>query len=141
MKARATARHTERGDSRDGIGRDGEEIADDAAERGRARATDLRSYATGLVLALSLTAAAFALVAFPGAGRGVALWGIGALALVQIVVHFRCFLHIDLSEQKREDLQLILFSTLLLIMMGGGTLWIMFTLYGRMAPGTMPTSG
>lgn len=88
---------------------------------------------------MGLTLAAFAPVAWPGLlPREAALWAIGALALVQIVVHFRFFLHIDLSRQKREDLQLILFSTLLLILMAGGTIWIMLNLYARTAPGTLP---
>ena len=57
---------------------------------------------------------------------------IGAFALVQLVVHLRFFLHIDLSHQKREDLQLILFSVLLLAIMALGTIWIMGNLATRM---------
>ena len=53
-------------------------------------------------------------------------------ALVQIVVHMRFFLHVDLSRQKREDLQLILFTVLLLALMGGGTIWILTDLAARM---------
>ena len=97
-----------------------------------------RSYTVGLVLALALTAAAFALVRFGPLERSKTLWTIGALALVQIVVHFRCFLHIDLSRQKREDLQLVLFTALILILMCGGTIWIAFDLYGRMMPSMAP---
>jgi cytochrome o ubiquinol oxidase operon protein cyoD len=48
------------------------------------------------------------------------------------IVHFRFFLHISFRE-KREDLQLILFSTLVLIIMVGGTVWIMGSLALRMA--------
>lgn len=57
---------------------------------------------------------------------------IAVFALAQIVVHVRFFLHIDLSGQKREDLQLILFTVLLLAIMSGGTIWIMANLYTRM---------
>ena len=61
-----------------------------------------------------------------------------ALSLVQMIVHFRFFLHIGF-HQKREDLQLILFSTLLLFLMVAGTIWIMASLAGRMAvPMHMP---
>lgn len=35
------------------------------------------------------------------------------------------FMRIDPSRQKREDLQLILFSVLLPTIMAGGTIWIM----------------
>ena len=48
------------------------------------------------------------------------------------MVHFRYFLHIDFTRQKREDLQLILFLFLLLVIMTGGTIWIMSNLATRM---------
>ena len=93
-----------------------------------------RSYLIGYALAMVLTLAAFGIVAWPDlASRQVALWSIGALAVVQIVVHVRFFLHVG-WRQKREDLQLLLFSTLLLTLMVGGTIWIMLNLHGRMAP-------
>ncbi len=57
---------------------------------------------------------------------------LGVCALLQLVVHLRFFLHIDLSRQKREDLQLILFSVMLLTIMAGGTIWIMVNLSMRM---------
>ena len=107
-----------------------------AEDEDEARAERL-SYGVGLVLALALTVAAFALVHFDLLDRTAALWAIGALALAQTVVHFRYFLHIDLSRQQREDLQLILFTTLILVIMCGGTVWIAFDLYGRMMPSTV----
>lgn len=54
------------------------------------------------------------------------------LALVQMVVHFRFFLHVSLRKSAREDLQLILFSTLIVILMVSGTLVILFNLRERM---------
>ncbi len=60
------------------------------------------------------------------------LWLIAGSALVQIVVHFRQFLHIDLSRSKRDDLQLIFFSTLIAILMVGGTIWIFYNQQMRM---------
>jgi cytochrome o ubiquinol oxidase subunit IV len=98
----------------------------------RERARELRSYIWGITLGLALTLVPFALVAWANASRSALLWTIGAFALAQIVVHFRFFLHIDMSAQKREDLQLILFSTLLLVLMCGGTIWIMYNLRMRM---------
>lgn len=38
------------------------------------------------------------------------------------------------TKNKREDLQLILFTVLILTIMVGGTLWILFNLYYRMTP-------
>jgi cytochrome o ubiquinol oxidase operon protein cyoD len=51
---------------------------------------------------------------------------------VQVIVHLHFFLHIRF-EHNREDLQLILFSTLLLAIMVAGTVWIMASLALRMA--------
>ncbi len=95
-------------------------------------ASELRSYIIGLGLALSLSALPFATVAWHVLPRASLLWIILGAACVQIVAHFRFFLHIDLSKSKRDDLQLILFSTLIVIMMVGGTLWIISNQYARM---------
>ena len=88
-------------------------------------------YVWGLGLALSLTLVPFALVHWSAIPRSPLLIAIGAFALVQMVVHFRFFLHLGL-RRTREDLQLILFSTLLLIIMVAGTVWIMASLATRM---------
>ena len=111
---------------------------DAETDKGEERARDeRRDYAIGYALAALLTAIPFALVGFGALGRTATLWTIGAFALVQVVAHFRFFLRIDLSRQKREDLQLILFTTLILALMCGGTIWILFNLYGRMMPSMM----
>jgi cytochrome o ubiquinol oxidase subunit IV len=91
-----------------------------------------RSYVWGLGLAVVLTAAAFGLATFKLLSGGALLAAIGVLALIQVAVQFRFFLHIDLSRQRREDLQLILFTGLLILMMVGGSLWIMASLDARM---------
>ena len=93
---------------------------------------ELRSYQTGLALAVALTAVPFALVAWGGAGLATVLTTIAVLGLAQVVVHVRYFLHVDLSPERREDLHLILFSALLLAIMVGGTIWIMVNLATRM---------
>jgi cytochrome o ubiquinol oxidase operon protein cyoD len=97
---------------------------------------EFHSYVWGIGLALSLTLVPFALVYWAGIPRFQLLIVIGAFALAQMLVHFRFFLHIGF-KQKREDLQLILFSALLLTIMVAGTIWIMASLATRMAmPGS-----
>ncbi|MGI9521750.1 MAG: cytochrome o ubiquinol oxidase subunit IV [Hyphomicrobiaceae bacterium] len=96
---------------------------------------ELNSYIYGLVAALILTALPFGMVAFDILTGLTALWLIAACAIIQIVVHFRYFLHIDLRKQKREDLDLIIFTTFLLSIMVAGTIWIMTSLQGRMMAG------
>ncbi len=97
-----------------------------------ARAIETRRYVTGLVLALGLTAAAFALVRWPVAGRGTTLGAIFALALIQGLVHFRCFLHVGPGRSSRDDLMLLLFSSLIVMLMVAGTLVVLADLANRM---------
>ena len=94
---------------------------------------EFRSYLWGTGLALLMTLIPFALVHWAALPRAQSLVVIGAFALAQMVVHLRFFLHIS-WKQKREDLQLILFSSLLLFIMVAGTIWIMASLATRMMP-------
>ena len=98
----------------------------------RALGGDFITYGIGYIRALGLTGAAFALVYFrlapPATGFAIVL----ALGLVQIIVHMRCFLHMSLQRSARSDLTLVLFSTLIIALMVGGTLVILFNLRMRM---------
>jgi len=93
---------------------------------------EVRGYLKGFTLALLLTIVPFGVVVWGTFGAGRTLVFLGFCALGQFIVQMRYFMHIDLSRQKREDLQLILFSTLLLVMMAGGTIWIIGNLGMRM---------
>ena len=101
-------------------------------EREKERLSERNSYLIGLAAAFVLTAVPFAIVAWSDWSSRSIQWSIALCAIMQILVHFRYFLHINLSRQKREDLQLILFSALLLIIMAAGTIWIMASLAPRM---------
>jgi cytochrome o ubiquinol oxidase operon protein cyoD len=93
-----------------------------------------RSAIIGFTLALALTLGAFGIV---GAGRGsplVLFAAVAVLGVLQIVVHLRFFLHLDFSRSRREDLQLILFASLLIILMVVGGIWILWSLQVRMMP-------
>ena len=94
---------------------------------------EFRSYVWGFSLALMMTVLPFAMVQWNlDIPRVPLLVVIGAFALLQMLVHFRFFLHIGF-RQKREDLQLLLFSALLLTIVVAGTIWIMASLAQRMA--------
>ena len=95
---------------------------------------DVRHYLAGFFLCLALTVIPFGLVALDQMSGPALILCIGVFAIAQIIVQLKYFLHIDLSRQKREDLLLILFSTLLLSIMAGGTIWIMANLAHRMHP-------
>lgn len=94
--------------------------------------SDVRSYVIGYGSALLLTGAAFAAVRWPRFVPLPTLPIIFALGLIQMMVHFRCFLHITLRKSHRDDLQLILFSSLIVLLMVSGTLVILLNLRKRM---------
>ncbi len=96
------------------------------------RTRELRTYAIGYGLSLVLTMAAFRMVRWPSFGARAIFGTVLALGLVQMAVQFRCFLHISLKRSSRHDLQLILFSALIIALMVSGTLVILFNLRGRM---------
>ena len=96
------------------------------------KAREVRSYIVGYGGALVLTGGAFALVRWQQLSPGTTLATVLALALVQVVVHFRFFLHVSFKRSARDDLQLILFSTLIVALMAAGTLVILTNLRHRM---------
>jgi len=93
---------------------------------------ETRSVILGYGLALLLTLLAFGLVLLHLLTGRQAFYTVLGLGFVQMVVHLRFFLHVDLNRSARADLQLILFSTLIIALMVGGTLVVLFNLHGRM---------
>src|SRR6476469_704953 len=93
----------------------------------------LTSYLTGFALALILTAIPFALVAANPLPMLPTLIVIGVAAVIQVLVHLRYFLHLDLTSTPRENLVAIVFTAILIFLMVVGSFWIMFDLNNRMA--------
>lgn len=92
----------------------------------------MKPYLIGIVLAVILTAIPFGLVATGALPRQTTLAAIAVLAVMQILVHLRFFLHIDFKTTPRENLVALAFAVVLICIMVGGSLWIMFDLYHRM---------
>lgn len=90
------------------------------------------TYVVGYGLALLLTLAAFGLVWLQFLSGRTAFYVVLGLGLVQMLVHFCCFLHVDLKRNSRADLQLLLFSAMIIALMVGGTLVVLFNLHHRM---------
>ena len=92
----------------------------------------LRSYLTGFVLAAVLTAIPFGLVAAGTLSRDTTLIVIAIAALLQVLVHLRYFLDLNLTTTPRENVLAIAFAAVLIFIMVGGSLWIMLDLNERM---------
>jgi len=91
------------------------------------------SYLVGFVLAVILTAIPFAVVAKHMLSPLNAMLLIAVTAVLQILVHLRFFLHLNLTTTPRENLAAIAFTAVLIFLMVGGSFWIMIDLYRSMA--------
>lgn len=92
----------------------------------------LKSYLTGFVLSLILTAVPFALVMSAAWSYTAVVSGIFGAGIVQILVHLHYFLHLDTSSAARWNVLALLFTLTIMVLFVGGTIWIMFDLYHRM---------
>jgi cytochrome o ubiquinol oxidase subunit IV len=91
-----------------------------------------KSYLTGFILSLILTAIPFALVMGGGWSLSVIVAVIVCAGVAQILVHMHYFLHLDTSSAERWNVLAMIFTVLIMILFVGGSLWIMFDLNFRM---------
>ena len=92
----------------------------------------LGSYLVGFVLAVVLTAIPFWVVWTHALPPSRTMMVIAGAAILQILVHLRFFLHIDFSSTPRENIVALAFTAVLILIMVGGSLWIMVDLHQRM---------
>ena len=94
------------------------------------KSKEFRHYVIGFVLATILTIIPFTLVATVG-GK-ISFFALILCAILQLIVHLRFFLHLSYKGQQKEDLQLVMFTGLILFIMIGGSIWVLGDLYNRM---------
>lgn len=94
-----------------------------------------RVYLIGFALSAALTAVPFWLV-MTGVLADARMTGLAivVLALVQIVVHTVCFLHVNTRSEGGWTLLALMFTGVVAIIMVSGSLWIMYHLNGNMMP-------
>ena len=101
----------------------------------------LKSYATGFILAVILTAIPFWLVLGKvfdkSSTTGLVLLG---LAAIQIVVHMVYFLHMNTRSEGGWSMLALIFTVMLVVIMMSGSLWVMYHLNHNMMPGMMTES-
>lgn len=96
--------------------------------------TVAQAYVVGFVLSLLLTMSAYALVVEDVLSQQLLIAAIIAAALLQFVVQVYCFLHLGGERNSRERLFVLGFAVLIVTILVSGSLWIMFSLQGRMMP-------
>ena len=92
----------------------------------------VKSYLIGFVLSVILTIIPFAMVMKGAWSTSAILAGISLAALVQIVVQLYFFLHLDSSLGQRWNLLTFILTAIIVVLLVGGSLWIMYNLNVRM---------
>ena len=100
----------------------------------RAASSGVLIYTVGLFLAVILTATSFwaantSLLWAPGVALGLAV-----LAIAQIGVHLVFFLHVTTGPDNTNNVLALAFGMLIVILVIGGSLWIMTNLNANMMP-------
>ncbi|MGO4377038.1 cytochrome o ubiquinol oxidase subunit IV [Pseudoduganella sp. RAF53_2] len=100
----------------------------------------VKSYVTGFILAVILTAIPFWLVMGKvfdkSSTTGFVLLG---LAAVQIVVHMVYFLHMNTKSEGGWNMLATIFTVMIVVIMLSGSIWVMYHMNHNMMPGM--TSG
>ena len=95
-----------------------------------------RTYVIGFLLSVVLTTVPFWLVmtgTLDATMTGVLIVG---AAIVQILVHTVCFLHVNTQSEGGWTLMAYIFTAVLVLIVIAGSLWIMFHLNTNMMPMT-----
>lgn len=96
---------------------------------------DFRSYMTGFVLSVILTAIPFAIVMSGGfESRAVTALVVLLFAVIQIVVHMIYFLHMNLHAEGGWTVISLVFTLIVLIICLAGTIWVMHNMDSNMMP-------
>ena len=112
-----------------------DDVAPGAMEAGRGRVWEgVQGYVIGLALAALLTVASFYVA------RTHQIWGPGipialvVLAIAQMGVHLTFFLRITTAPDNTNNVLALAFGLLIVMLIVGGSLWIMYHLNHNMMP-------
>ena len=86
----------------------------------------VKSYLVGFVLSVILTAIPFWAVMTGQLSKPATLATVLTLAIVQIVVHLKYFLHLDFTKEGRLNTFAFLFTAMIIVMVVGLSIWIIF---------------
>lgn len=93
-----------------------------------------RSYVIGFLLSVVLTAIPFWLVMTGALSAPFTTVIIVAFAVIQILVHTVCFLHVNTRAEGGWTLMAYIFTAVMILIVIAGSLWIMFHLNANMMP-------
>ncbi len=99
-----------------------------ANESGGASHGSVKTYMTGFILSIILTVSPFWMVMTGSASPAVILGTILAMAVVQILVHLVCFLHMNSKSDEGWNMTAFVFTVLIIAILVVGSIWIMWNL-------------
>ena len=95
----------------------------------------VRSYMTGFVLSVILTAIPFAVVMGGGfESRLLTMAVVVGMAVVQIVVHMVYFLHMNTRSDEGWTMMALIFTLIILVVVLAGSIWVMYHMNTNMMP-------
>ncbi|PYF80502.1 MULTISPECIES: cytochrome o ubiquinol oxidase subunit IV [Marinomonas] len=86
----------------------------------------VKSYIIGFIWSVILTGIPFWMVMTEAFDKGPTYITIVVLAVIQIFVHLKYFLHLDFSEQGKLDTYSFIFSAVIIVMVVALSVWIIY---------------
>ncbi|AEF53140.1 cytochrome o ubiquinol oxidase subunit IV [Marinomonas posidonica] len=86
----------------------------------------VKSYLTGFIWSVILTGIPFWMVMTEAFDKGPTYITIVVLAVIQIFVHLKYFLHLDFSDQGKLDTYSFIFSAVIIVMVVALSVWIIY---------------
>jgi cytochrome o ubiquinol oxidase operon protein cyoD len=86
----------------------------------------VKSYIIGFIWSVILTGIPFWMVMTEAFDKGPTYITIVLLAVVQIFVHLKYFLHLDFSEQGKLDTYSFIFAAVVIVMVVALSVWIIY---------------
>ncbi len=107
---------------------DGGDVMSHSTDHNGASHGSVKTYMTGFILSVILTVIPFWLVMSGAISHGAILGTILVTAVVQILVHLVCFLHMNTSSEERWNLTAFVFTVIIIAILVVGSIWIMWNL-------------
>lgn len=92
------------------------------------------SYTAGFVLSVVWTLLAYVIITMHIFTSTMSIVAVTALAILQLVTQLVFFLHLGRGKDSRWNIMALLFMLMILVIIVGGSIWIMYNLNYNMSP-------
>ena len=106
---------------------DGGDVLSHSNDHGASHGS-VKTYMTGFILSIILTVIPFWMVMNGSASKPVILGAILVTAVIQILVHLVCFLHMNTKSDEGWNMTAFIFTVIIIAILVVGSIWIMWNL-------------